>query len=169
MSVNCTFLIYASLTPLPTTTLQNAQSLQEFEDSLSSPTGASTPIPIPAHPMLQSLMISPNCGLVLEMEEAPILLAPVFWSKGRMYGWIAGVITGIQCWLLVWQMDSRQSPSVSEAFVINTTLRVSQLNSRPHPFFSLLESLPHVLSLSRHSDRHGRLDVFESFDTLSRD
>ncbi|MBW0514010.1 hypothetical protein O181_053725 [Austropuccinia psidii MF-1] len=108
---NCTFIIYGSLTPLPTTPTQNSESLLEYENSFISPTGASLSIPNPAYPLFQSLMISPNCGLMLETSEMPVLLAPAFWAKGRIYGWYAGAVMGIQCWLLVWQMDSRQSPS----------------------------------------------------------
>ncbi|KAG0149245.1 hypothetical protein CROQUDRAFT_653815 [Cronartium quercuum f. sp. fusiforme G11] len=110
-SANCSFIIYATLTPVSASHIQTSKSLHEYEDSLTNPTGASIPTPSPQHPMLQALMISPNCGLILEMKESPVMLAPMFWAKGRMYGWIAGLITGAQCWLLVWQMDSRQSPS----------------------------------------------------------
>ncbi|KAA1098395.1 hypothetical protein PGT21_034606 [Puccinia graminis f. sp. tritici] len=108
---NCTFLIYGGLTPLSTTTTQTAESLMEYERSLVEPTGASLTVPSPGHPILQTLMVSPNCGLVLESGEMSVLLGPSFWSKTRNYGWVAGLVLGLQCWLLVWQMDSRQSPS----------------------------------------------------------
>ncbi|CAH7685150.1 hypothetical protein BY996DRAFT_6656961 [Phakopsora pachyrhizi] len=110
-SPNCTFIIYGSLLPLPTTDTQTAESLLEYENSLSNPTGASISTPVPSRPLFQSLMISPNCGLVLESNEMSILLSPEFWSKGRMYGYVAGLVMGAQCLLLVWQMDGRQSPS----------------------------------------------------------
>ncbi|PLW28822.1 hypothetical protein PCASD_17835 [Puccinia coronata f. sp. avenae] len=110
-SANCTFLIYGGLTPLSTTPTQTADSLLEYEHSLVEPTGASISTPSPSHPIFQALMISPNCGLVLETSEMLVLLGPSFWTKGRNYGWVAGIVLGIQCWLLVWQMDSRQSPS----------------------------------------------------------
>ncbi|WAR55391.1 hypothetical protein PtB15_6B132 [Puccinia triticina] len=110
-SPNCTFLIYGGLTPLSTTNTQTAESLMEYERSLVEPTGASLAAPSPAHPIFQALMVSPNCGLVLESGEMAVLLGPSFWTKARNYGWVAGLVLGLQCWLLVWQMDSRQSPS----------------------------------------------------------
>ncbi|EFP93894.2 uncharacterized protein PGTG_19922 [Puccinia graminis f. sp. tritici CRL 75-36-700-3] len=83
----------------------------EYERSLVEPTGASLTVPLPGHPILQTLMVSPNCGLVLESREMSVLLSPSFWFKTRNYGWVAGLVLGLQCWLLVWQMDSSQSPS----------------------------------------------------------
>ncbi|KAH9464864.1 hypothetical protein Pst134EB_004371 [Puccinia striiformis f. sp. tritici] len=109
---NCTFIIYGGLTPIPRTTIQTRESLEEYEQSLIKPSGAKLLNPIPSSkPIFQALLISTNCGLVLESSEMSVLLGTRFWNKTTSYAATAALVLGLQCWLLVWQMDSRQSPS----------------------------------------------------------
>lgn len=85
--------------------------LLEYEASLLSPTGSSTPSPPP--PELSGVLVSENCGLVIKVAKTEALLAPLFWEQGRIYAWVTGIVVALQVWLLTRQMDARQSPAVS--------------------------------------------------------
>ncbi|KAI9611487.1 hypothetical protein H4Q26_008440 [Puccinia striiformis f. sp. tritici PST-130] len=79
---NCTFIIYGGLTPIPRTTIQTRESLEEYEQSLIKPSGAKLLNPIPSSkPIFQALLISTNCGLVLESSEMSVLLGTRFGIK----------------------------------------------------------------------------------------
>lgn len=60
-------------------------------------------------------MFSPECNLVLELDDMQGLELDRFWNKALNYSLILAIVTAIQAWVLVKQMEYTSTPTVSSA------------------------------------------------------
>ena len=105
--VQCDMIIFLTVLPLQGIT-QEALSLYETE--LRFPTGQS--IARPPAMELSGVMYSPDCGTALEWRDEKAVKVEKFWHAGRVIGTIAGLVAGIQVWIVLKEMAERGSPSV---------------------------------------------------------
>ena len=106
--MNCTFSMYGQLRPLPPGTTRN--DVQEFEDELHTPTGRSV-APLPRSQM-DAIVYSRDCNLLFELGGMEGLEIDRFWSKATSYAAVLSVLTLLQTWVLVKQMEYTSTPTV---------------------------------------------------------
>lgn len=85
--------------------------LREWERELRSPTGVST-LTLPP-PTLNGILFSKDCNIVVELDDMVGLELEDFWNKAVSYSFILGILTLLQTWVLVKQMEYTTTPSVS--------------------------------------------------------
>ena len=107
-SLNCSFVIYGQIAPLPIP-VSDAQR-DELEKELDHPTGVSLPHVGP--PKFSALMHSENCRLLLKVGEIEGLRMATFWDKSVNYAAALTLVAIIQTLLVVRQMESTNTPSV---------------------------------------------------------
>ncbi|CAM0136008.1 unnamed protein product [Umbelopsis sp. WA50703] len=104
---NCTFELWIQLKPVPPPTRQS--QLLEYEKELENPQGISV---ISAPPLLSSMVVySENCGLLMEVDDAKGTKIEKYYKKAINYATLASVVTLIQVFLLIHQMEYTPTPS----------------------------------------------------------
>ena len=106
--MNCTFSMYGQLRPLPPGTTQN--DVREFEEELHTPTGRSV-ASLPRSKM-DVVVYSRDCNLLFELDGMEGLEIDRFWSKATSYAAVLSVLTLLQTWVLVKQMEYTSTPTV---------------------------------------------------------
>jgi hypothetical protein len=106
-SMNCTFYIYGQLAPLRGVT---ADQVAEYEEELRRPSGARGRHHPP--PKMEVLFHTPNCQLVLKVDEAEGLHMDRFWQKTVHYAVALSLVGLVQTLVLIRQMQRTSSPSV---------------------------------------------------------
>jgi len=106
-TAQCEMIVFLTVLPLQGIT-QEALSL--YENELRFPTGQS--IVHPPTMELSGVMYSPDCGTALEWRDEKAVKVEKFWHAGRVIGIAAGIIAGIQVWIVLKEMAERGSPSV---------------------------------------------------------
>ena len=101
--------MYGQLRPLPRDTPPSRA--KEYEDELHNPTGR-TVLPLPP-PSLDAILFSKECNLVLEFDNMEGLEVDEFWSQTMAYAFVLAVVTALQTWVLVKQMEYTSTPTVS--------------------------------------------------------
>jgi hypothetical protein len=77
---------------------------------LENPQGISV---ISAPPLLSSMVVySENCGLLMEVDDAKGTKIEKYYKKAINYATLASVVTLIQVFLLIHQMEYTPTPSV---------------------------------------------------------
>lgn len=97
-----------------------ASRLKEWEDELQNPSGVST-VKMPP-PSMNAILFSKECNLVLELDNMIGLDLERFWSEAVTYSFILAVLTVIQAWVLVRQMEYTSTPVVRRAQVSAYTI-----------------------------------------------
>lgn len=85
--------------------------MEEYESELHEPTGRSV-LSIPP-PTLNAVLFSKECNLYLDLTEMKGLELDRFWDKATTYAAVLTIITAIQTWVLVKQMEYTSTPTVS--------------------------------------------------------
>lgn len=109
LSMNCTFSMYGQLRPLPAQ--YSRKQIAEYESELHEPTGR-TVANLPSSQM-DAIVFSRDCNLVLELDKMEGLERDLFWEKAITYAAILGIVTILQTWVLVKQMEYTSTPTVS--------------------------------------------------------
>ncbi|KAM0786572.1 hypothetical protein ACM66B_002028 [Microbotryomycetes sp. NB124-2] len=114
---NCIFALYGALRPLPPSYPPSAYA--EYYRNLFHPTGSS--VPSPPTPILDFVLFSDNCGLVLS-GNAEVLSTSRLWNHATNYALLTALSQAAILLLLVRQME-RGGPG-STAKLAHTTIAV---------------------------------------------
>lgn len=110
-TMNCTFSMYGQLRPLPSQ--YSRKQIAEYESELHKPTGRSV-ANLPSSQM-DAIIFSRDCNLVVELDNMEGLERDMFWDKAITYAAILSIITILQTWVLVKQMEYTSTPTVSSS------------------------------------------------------
>ena len=108
-NMNCSFSIYGQLQPLPRHIKES--QLRDREREIRQPSGISLPY-FPT-PVVDGIVFSKDCNLVIELDRMEVLELDVFWSKALTYAFVLAILTAIQTWVLIRQMEYTATPAVS--------------------------------------------------------
>lgn len=101
--------MYGQMRPLPVGITR--KQVEDREAEMRLPTGRSV-IHLPP-PIVDSVAFSRDCNLVIDLDDMQVLELDVFWSKAITYGFILALVTAVQTWVLVRQMEYTGTPMVS--------------------------------------------------------
>ncbi|KAF8320079.1 hypothetical protein DL93DRAFT_2153098 [Clavulina sp. PMI_390] len=104
-SPQCTFVMWSQLTPSPLSLFD----MEEYEAELITPTGARVPNIPP--PLVNGLLLSRNCAMMIELRDLSGLPGESYWRKAASYSALAFVIYFIMLVTNVKQMEWTASPA----------------------------------------------------------
>lgn len=107
--MNCTFSMYGNLRSLPHDIPPSR--VAEYESELHYPSGLSV-LSLDA-PILDAVLFSKDCNIVLELDHLEGLELDKFWDQATIYAFFLTLITALQTWVLVRQMEYTSTPTVS--------------------------------------------------------
>ncbi|KAI0039213.1 hypothetical protein FA95DRAFT_1567290 [Auriscalpium vulgare] len=122
-ATGCTFAVRAQLAPSNI----SATDMEELEEELVHPTGVSTV----ARPrlVLDAVLLSRECGLVIKVEEAEGLRSRLFFRKVTTYAGFSGCIYLFLLILLSYQMGQSRTPAALASISRWTFLAQSMADS----------------------------------------
>lgn len=88
------------------------QPADELFAELENPQGITVRSPGPL--VASMVMYSANCGIVLEMDDSSGIKIEKYYKKAISYATLASILTFIQIFLLIHQMEYTPTPSVSD-------------------------------------------------------
>ncbi|KAI5124239.1 hypothetical protein M0805_005088 [Coniferiporia weirii] len=101
----CPFVLFGQLVP----TLVPQELMQELENEMDNPTGITTVL----RPELKmnAVLMSKECGIMLEVREAVGLKSQRFWRKVTTYSAVAAIVYLVLLLLFVRQTEASQTPA----------------------------------------------------------
>ena len=104
--IQCDMILFLTVLPLQGI---SQEALTLYENELRFPTGQT--ILRPPAMELSGVMYSPDCGTALEWRDEKAIKVEKFWHAGRVIGVFAGLLAGLQVWIVLKEMAERGSPS----------------------------------------------------------
>ncbi|GAA5888571.1 hypothetical protein JCM6882_009001 [Rhodosporidiobolus microsporus] len=102
----CIFSLFGALAPLPSSEFPTAATYAESYSSLFHPTGSSAP-PLPPA-ILDALLSSHNCGLVLSLPRVEIVHTQKFWAESVRFVVLLAAAQAVVVTVLVRQLERVQ-------------------------------------------------------------
>ena len=111
-TMNCTFSMYGRLRSLPGDVPPSR--VAEYESELHNPSGLTVLSLSP--PVIDAVLFSKDCNIVVELDSMEGLELDKFWDQAAVYAFILTLVTALQTWVLVRQMEYTSTPTVNRVF-----------------------------------------------------